>query len=483
MRLFDSILAGLGTIGLVALVIWSYLQFPPLAKGYEAELQSRVETALVSENLAWVEVEMDGQKARLGGHAASEELQARAIDVVQAAAGRGGVLFGGVSTVEAEFDTVALVSPFIWRATRTADGGLILSGHVPGEEVRTALMTRAEALGPADVEDRSEIAAGAPEGDWLAVADIALASVSELDSGAARLEDHVLYVSGVAMDNARRVRLSAQAASLPAPFVGHPDIRGPSLWSARHVDGVLLLEGEVASEAERAEVFEIASQHFIGDVVDDMQIAGELHGGWLEGVRAGLPHFAQFRSGWFGFDPEGDGFTFTGQAPGSVLTYLREDMAGLGGPYGVTVDTQEVAVEVDELAGLALTGDVRADCEARFDAVMASNMVVFASGNAEISRESGATLDKLMAVAGQCADGLVFELGGHTDSIGERVFNVYLSEIRAQAVADYMIARGFDADRLRAIGYGPDEPIADNATPEGRAANRRIEFKVLEQDE
>ena len=268
----------------------------------------------------------------------------------------------------------------------------------------------------------------------------------------------------------------AEIAGIDAPFVGHSDLRAPSLWSARHVDGVLLLEGEVSRDAERDEIYELASQHFDGTVVDEMALSRDMPEGLMETVRAGLPHFAAFRSGWFGFNPDDGGTVITGAAPGSVLTYLAEDMAGLDSPYPVSLEVEDVAVNV---AGLPDTGDARADCEAGFAAILSAETVVFSSGNAEISRESGSVLDKLVAVAGQCGPGLAFEVGGYTDSMGDRDYNVYLSEIRAQAVVDYMIAHGFDADRLSAIGYGPDEPIADNATPEGR----RIEIKVLEQDE
>ncbi|MEM9760674.1 MAG: OmpA family protein, partial [Pseudomonadota bacterium] len=312
---------------------------------------------------------------------------------------------------------------------------------------------------------------------------VAVASVSELDAGSAVFDDMELRVSGIAMDNARRARLSAEVANIPAPFMGKPDIRGPSKWSARHADGALVLEGEVANTSERDEVFEIADTHFDGTVVDEMQIAGEVYDGWLDGVRLGLPQFARFSSGFMGFDPDGVGFVFAGEAPGSILGFLREDMARLEGPYAVEIDTREVAAALEELNGIDFSVDPRAACEAAFATVLETNTILFESGEAVISRESGETLDKLMAVSSQCADNLLFELGGHTDAVGDRAFNLYLSEIRAQSVADYMSTRGFDASRLVAVGYGPDLPRADNATSEGRAANRRIEFRVLEQSE
>ena len=108
---------------------------------------------------------------------------------------------------------------------------------------------------------------------------------------------------------------------------------------------------------------------------------------------------------------------------------------------------------------------------------------MFETGSAAISRESGETLDKIMAVSSTCAETLVFEVGGHTDNRGAQEANTVLSEARAQAVANYMRDAGFDVARLVVKGYGPDQPKADNATAEGRAANRRIEFKVQERSE
>jgi outer membrane protein OmpA-like peptidoglycan-associated protein len=68
---------------------------------------------------------------------------------------------------------------------------------------------------------------------------------------------------------------------------------------------------------------------------------------------------------------------------------------------------------------------------------------------------------------------------GHTDSEGIPERNNPLSERRARAVADYLIAAGVEASRVSTVGYGAERPIADNDTAAGRAKNRRIEFKVI----
>ena len=70
------------------------------------------------------------------------------------------------------------------------------------------------------------------------------------------------------------------------------------------------------------------------------------------------------------------------------------------------------------------------------------------------------------------------EVIGHTDAQGSRASNVALSLARAQAVKSYLVGRGLDNERIATSGMGPDQPVADNLTEQGRARNRRIEFRV-----
>ncbi len=71
------------------------------------------------------------------------------------------------------------------------------------------------------------------------------------------------------------------------------------------------------------------------------------------------------------------------------------------------------------------------------------------------------------------------EINGHTDSTGTPQYNMGLSERRAKAVYDYFVAKGIAASRLKTVGHGLTDPIATNATAEGRALNRRVELKVM----
>ena len=75
--------------------------------------------------------------------------------------------------------------------------------------------------------------------------------------------------------------------------------------------------------------------------------------------------------------------------------------------------------------------------------------------------------------------GLKVEVSGHTDNSGAETYNLQLSERRAQAVYNYLVANGIASERLRLRGYGAGKPIADNNTEEGKQKNRRIEFKLI----
>ena len=117
------------------------------------------------------------------------------------------------------------------------------------------------------------------------------------------------------------------------------------------------------------------------------------------------------------------------------------------------------------------------NCNARARGVMDGKRIGFETSSASITAESVALLERLTGVALACAnEGLALEIGGHTDSRGSAEANQVLSQARAQAVLNFMEARGVSADGLAAVGYGEDRPIADNDTAEGQAANRRITF-------
>ena len=105
--------------------------------------------------------------------------------------------------------------------------------------------------------------------------------------------------------------------------------------------------------------------------------------------------------------------------------------------------------------------------------------IFFQTGSARLYEESQVELDKVVELL-RGAPSLRIELSGHTDNVGSRQANQTLSEQRAKAVYDYLVASGIDATRLSYRGYGEEQPVASNDTEEGRRLNRRTVFTVIE---
>jgi len=105
----------------------------------------------------------------------------------------------------------------------------------------------------------------------------------------------------------------------------------------------------------------------------------------------------------------------------------------------------------------------------------------FPRNSAEPTRALQAMLDKVASVLDE-APATTVKVLGHTDSLGSELYNLELSIRRAEAVMEYLRARGINLVRLHADGRGEAEPIADNATVAGRAINRRVEIVVRPMD-
>jgi outer membrane protein OmpA-like peptidoglycan-associated protein len=116
-------------------------------------------------------------------------------------------------------------------------------------------------------------------------------------------------------------------------------------------------------------------------------------------------------------------------------------------------------------------------CSSEVAAALKSGKLNFATSSWEILDDSYATLDKIAKLIKGC-NGASVEVGGHTDNTGTAPGNQVLSEQRAKAVVKYLTGAGVSASQLKAVGYGQDKPIADNATAAGKRENRRIEFVV-----
>ena len=117
------------------------------------------------------------------------------------------------------------------------------------------------------------------------------------------------------------------------------------------------------------------------------------------------------------------------------------------------------------------------NCQADVDGVIKGKTIEFASGAATLTDNGQALVDALAAKLGPCA-GTKVEIDGHTDATGDAGANQTLSEARATSVAKALTAKGVPNARLVTKGFGSTQPVADGATAEAYAKNRRIEFTV-----
>ncbi|OHV32168.1 flagellar motor protein MotB [Parafrankia soli] len=123
-------------------------------------------------------------------------------------------------------------------------------------------------------------------------------------------------------------------------------------------------------------------------------------------------------------------------------------------------------------AGWAAAGSADST-RAALRAALDGTALTFPVGDTVLGASTRSGLDK---VARALLPGdLTVIVGGHTDSTGPRALNQALSIDRARVAREYLVMRGVPAERIRAAGFGPDQPIADNASTSGRAANRRVD--------
>jgi len=140
---------------------------------------------------------------------------------------------------------------------------------------------------------------------------------------------------------------------------------------------------------------------------------------------------------------------------------------------------------VEEPVGAASVGAASAATEAATTAAAEIEKVVlsgvsFEMGSSKLRPEATSPL-KTVADAMKAHPTLQVEIGGHTDSIGDKVKNQRLSERRARSVKAFLEGEGVEAARLTAVGHGETQPVAPNDTPEGRATNRRVAFRVTKE--
>jgi len=103
--------------------------------------------------------------------------------------------------------------------------------------------------------------------------------------------------------------------------------------------------------------------------------------------------------------------------------------------------------------------------------------VLFETDSAKLKPDSYADMDRVVEFLTSVNPTVSGVVEGHTDNTGSDSYNMKLSQQRADAVRQYLLSKGISGTRIEAKGFGENQPAADNATPEGRALNRRVIFR------
>ncbi len=146
-------------------------------------------------------------------------------------------------------------------------------------------------------------------------------------------------------------------------------------------------------------------------------------------------------------------------------------------PNPSTIKNETITTETTNQA--ELTKNTINTCQQQLNQQLSNEKIRFKISSAILSANSSHLMTQLAKIAQSCPQFNIV-IAGHTDSSGLDTMNQKLSEQRAQSVYNALVKHGINSSTLSAIGYGETQPIAANNTPQGKAQNRRIEFKVQE---
>lgn len=253
----------------------------------------------------------------------------------------------------------------------------------------------------------------------------------------------------------------------------------PFTFSAtKNSDGSLLLDGFVGTETDITRILREAEALFPGQVTNDkLSVAkGVPNASWADAISKYLVGLSSLDRGNVSIN--NTELLVTGLTTDEAIRNRINALAG-----NANLGYSEVVNITVPDAASAFTGTVQSQglCQTLFDQMKGETKINFAVNSADLSTASYPVLNSLATAAQQCPAFRV-SVEGHTDATGDANYNLDLSKRRADSVSDYLVTQGVEIDRMTTAGYGQARPVASNDTPEGRRANRRIEFIVTQSE-
>ncbi len=118
----------------------------------------------------------------------------------------------------------------------------------------------------------------------------------------------------------------------------------------------------------------------------------------------------------------------------------------------------------------------QSNCQEQLNNILSKRKIQFAHNSSNIEKSSYQQLDQISTILKECSSNIIID--GYSDNRGSAKYNQRLSQQRANKVKLYLISKGIDKKSIKAFGHGAENPIASNATKQGREQNRRIEFTI-----
>ncbi|WP_091302698.1 OmpA family protein [Gemmobacter aquatilis] len=378
-----------------------------------------------------------------------------------------------------------VLTPFTLRFIKDAEGARFDACSADTDRARDLILQAGTAAG---IEGAAicTVGLGVPTPSWAQATTAGISAVAELGGGTITFSDAdvtLLASPDTSQATFDRVVGELQAAlpqvfSLKAtlPPKSTAALQGPAEFTASlSPEGKVQLRGRLTDELLKAAVDSYARAQFgAANVYTATRFDPELPDGWPLRVLAGLEALAELHDGALTVRADTVELSgTTGKPDGRArVAQILSDKLGQGKSFKVAVRYDEA---FDPFAALPSPEE----CAADLNAVMAKRKITFPPSSAEITPEDGATMDALAEILKGCPE-LKLEIAGHTDAQGSVDGNLALSQARAEAVLLALQGRHAPVAGLVAKGYGEGLPVADNGTEEGREANRRIEFTLLE---
>jgi len=379
-----------------------------------------------------------------------------------------------------------VIAPFTLRFLKDTIGARFDACSADTETARESILAAAIAAGSTG-DTSCPLGLGTPSTQW---ADAAVASIEALDAiGWGTVTISNADVSLVAAEGTQQVLFDRAIGELEGEL---PDVFSlnavrlqrdnevaedgtqPEFVATRSPEGLVQLRGRLGDDLTQTAVRNFAAAHFgSSNVYPATRTDTSLPSGWPTRVLTALESLAILNNG------------------AAIVTTDRVEVSGVSGrpdaraeitrilssklPEGATFALDVSYSEaLDPLAALPTPEE----CVAQINAVVTQHKITFAPSSTDIEDDAMTTIASISELLRDCQT-VQIEIGGHTDSQGREVMNQQLSQARADAVLNAIMAQRVLTSNLSAKGYGETQPIGDNGTDAGREANRRIEFRLV----